>query len=193
MGLRILLSWAHASKSLQTITQMSRQLWPGNRRVFNYRTNVQTVAEHQSSAGEHVAESSQCVKEPCRFWEHPVGVLSPSKVRWRYQAQVTLLFDIDSEGSAQTKRCWSSDWMSKPTFQTKEVRSLDPSLGTWPSAACQMGQFRVFGESVPWQILLLGLLVIPGPARETRVLQFDKKSRAYHTSFNHNRSTKSPR
>ena len=54
-------------KSLQTITQVSRQLWPGNGRVFNYRTNVQTVVEHQSSLGEQVAESSQCMKEPCRF------------------------------------------------------------------------------------------------------------------------------
>ena len=54
-------------KSLQTITQVSRQLWPGNRRVFNYRTNVQTVVEHQSSPGEQVAESSQCKKELCRF------------------------------------------------------------------------------------------------------------------------------
>ena len=54
------------------------------------------------------------------------------------------------------------------------------------------GQFRVFCESVPRQILFLGLLVFPGAARETRVLQFDKKSGAYHTSFNHQRSTKSP-
>ena len=54
-------------KSLQMITQVSRQLWPGNRRVFNSRTNVQTVVEHQSLPGEQVAESSQCMKEPCRF------------------------------------------------------------------------------------------------------------------------------
>ena len=44
-------------------------------------------------------------------------------------------------------------------------------------------------ESVPRQILLLGgLLVISGAARGTRVLQFDKRSGAYHTSFNHQRS-----
>ena len=54
-------------KSLQTITQMSRQLWPGNRGVLNYRRNVQTVVERQSLSGERVAESSQCVKESCRF------------------------------------------------------------------------------------------------------------------------------
>ena len=47
-------------------------------------------------------------------------------------------------------------------------------------------------KPVPRQILLLGLLVIPGAARGTRFLQFDKKSGAYHTSFNHQRSTKSP-
>ena len=41
---------------------MSRQLWPGNRGVLNYRTNVQTVVEQQSLPGERVAESSQCVK-----------------------------------------------------------------------------------------------------------------------------------
>ena len=53
-------------KSLLTITQMSRQLWPGNRGVL---TNVQTVVlvEQQSLPGERVAESSQCVKESCRF------------------------------------------------------------------------------------------------------------------------------
>ena len=68
-------------KSLQTITQMSRQLWPGNRGVLNYRTNVQTVVEQQSLPRERVAESSQCMKEACRFSQHPVGVLSPSKVR----------------------------------------------------------------------------------------------------------------
>ena len=54
-------------KSLQTITQMSRQLWPGNRSVLNYWTNVQTVVEQQSLPGERVAKSSQCVKEACRF------------------------------------------------------------------------------------------------------------------------------
>ena len=40
------------------------------------------------------------------------------------------------------------------------------------------GQFWVFSESVPRQILLLGLLVIPGAARRKRVLQFDKKIRS---------------
>ena len=54
-------------KSLQTITQMGRQLWPGNRGVLNYRTNVQTIVEQQSLPGERVADSSQCVKESCRF------------------------------------------------------------------------------------------------------------------------------
>ena len=44
-------------------------------------------------------------------------------------------------------------------------------------------QLRVFCESVPRQILLLGLLVFPGAARGTRVLQFDKKLGAYHTSL----------
>ena len=55
-----------------------------------------------------------------------------------------------------------------------------------------MGQFRVFCKKVSRQILLLRLLVIPGAAKGTRVLQFDKKSGAYHTSFNHQQSTKSP-
>ena len=39
----------------------------------------------------------------------------------------------------------------------------------------QVGQFRVFCESVRWQILLLGLLLIPGAAQDTRVLQFGGK------------------
>ena len=52
--------------------------------------------------------------------------------------------------------------------------------------------FGSFCESVPRQFLLLGLPVIPGAATGTQVLQFDKKSGAYHTSFNHQRSTKSP-
>ena len=46
------------------------------------------------------------------------------------------------------------------------------------AAACpglRMGRFRVFCESVPRQILLLGLFAIPGAARGPRVLQFDKK------------------
>ena len=38
-----------------------------------------------------------------------------------------------------------------------------------------MDQFRVFCESVPRQILLLGLPVLPGAATGTQVLQFDKK------------------
>ena len=68
---------------------------------------------------------------------------------------------------------------------------MGPSSATSPSTACQMGQFRVFCESVPRETLLLGLLVILGAARSTRVLQFDKRSGGYHTSFNHQRSTKS--
>ena len=52
--------------------------------------------------------------------------------------------------------------------------------------------FGSFAESVPRQVLILGLLVIPGAATGSQVLQFDKKSGAYHTSFNHQRSTKSP-
>ena len=56
----------------------------------------------------------------------------------------------------------------------------------------QVGQFRVFCESVPRQILILRLLAIPGAARSTRVLQFEKISGAYHTSFNHQRSTNRP-
>ena len=57
----------------------------------------------------------------------------------------------------------------------------------------QRCQFRVFCESVPWQILLLGPLVIPGAARRIwwRVLQCDKKSGAHHIAFNHQRSTRS--
>ena len=39
------------------------------------------------------------------------------------------------------------------------------------TSSLPVGQFRVFCESVPRQILLLGFLVIPGPARGTRVLQ----------------------
>ena len=50
-----------------------------------------------------------------------------------------------------------------------------------------MGLLRKHATGNP----LLGLLVIPGAARSTRVLQFDKRSGAYHTSFNHQRSTKS--
>ena len=56
----------------------------------------------------------------------------------------------------------------------------------------KVGQCRVFCESTPWQVLLLRLPVIPGAATGTQVLQFDKQSAAYHTSFNHQRSTKSP-
>ena len=55
-----------------------------------------------------------------------------------------------------------------------------------------MDQFRVFCESLPRQILLLGLPVISGAATGTHVLQFDKKPGALHTSFNHQRSTTSP-
>ena len=89
------------------------------------------------------------------------------------------------------KTRWSSDWTWKPTFQSKDVRRMGPSSATSPSTACQMGQFRVFCESRPRETLLLGLLVILGAARSTRVLQFDKRSGGYHTSFNHQRSTKS--
>ena len=67
-----------------------------------------------------------------------------------------------------------------------------------PLAAVFMYMYRLTGgsisgllRSVPRQVLLVGLLVIPGAATGTQVLQFDKKSGAYHTSFNHQRSTKS--
>ena len=85
---------------------------------------------------------------------------------------------LKSEGLAQTTTRWSSDWTCKPTLQSKDVRRLGPSLATWPYAACQMDQFQVFRESVPRQILLLALLVIPGAATGTQVLQFDKKIRS---------------
>ena len=84
---------------------------------------------------------------------------------------------------------WSSDWTRRPTFQSKDVRRLGSGQ---PCAVCQMDQFQVFCESLPRQILLLGLPVIPGASTGTRVLQFHKNSEAYHTSFNHQRSTKSP-
>ena len=68
-----------------------------------------------------------------------------------------------------------------------------------PLAAAFMYMYRLTGGSisgllrrVPRQVLLVGLLVLPGAATGTQVLQFDKKSGAYHTSFNHQRSTKSP-
>ena len=67
------------------------------------------------------------------------------------------------------------------------------SRGCMRSCTCtglQVRQFWVFYESVPRQILLLGLPVLPGAATGTQVLQFDKKSGAYHISFNHQRSTK---
>ena len=44
-----------------------------------------------------------------------------------------------------------------------------------------MGQFRVFCESMPRQIVFLGLVVIPGAARGTRILPFDKNQE--HTTF----------
>ena len=77
----------------------------------------------------------------------------------------------------------------------EEAGSQFLRLSRLRSCACtglQVGQFRVFCESVPRQVLLVGLLVIPGAATGTQVLQFDKKWGAYHTSFNHQRSTKSP-
>ena len=83
-------------------------------------------------------------------------------------------------------------WTCKPTFLSKDVRRLGPSLATSPCAACQMDQFWVFCESVPRQIFLLGLPVIHGAATGTQVLQFDRKSGAHHTSFNHQPSTNSP-
>ena len=42
----------------------------------------------------------------------------------------------------------------------------------------QVRQFWVFCESVPRQILLLGLPVLLGAATGTQVLQFDKKIRS---------------
>ena len=67
-----------------------------------------------------------------------------------------------------------------------------------PLAAAFMYMYRLTGgsisgllRSVPRQILLLGLPVLSGAATG-RQLQFDKKSGAYHTSFNHQRSTKGP-
>ena len=78
--------------------------------------------------------------------------------------------------------------------QSRPDRS-SASRGCMRSCTCtglQVRQFWVFCESVPRQILLLGLPVLPGAATGTQVLQFDKKSGAYHISFNHQRSTKSP-
>ena len=76
--------------------------------------------------------------------------------------------------------------------QTERRVQDEPLIGYIAIRSLPDGQFRVPCESVPRQILLVVLLVIPGAARGTRVLQFDKRSEVYHTSFNHQRSTKSP-
>ena len=68
--------------------------------------------------------------------------------------------------------------------QSRPDRSSSASRG-WVHVPCtstctglQVGQFRVFCESVPRQVRLVGLLVLPGAATGTQVLQFDKKIRS---------------
>ena len=135
------------------------------------------------------ADCSACADDHSGPWiADPASISTISEPR-----KTTKICLLKSEGLAQTKTRWSSVWTCKPTFQSKDVCNLGPSLAAQPCAACQMDQFRVFFcKSMPRRILLLGLLVIPEAARGTRVLQFDKKSGANHTSFNHQRSTKSP-
>ena len=59
-----------------------------------------------------------------------------------------------------------------------------------PAGGSISGLLRKRATANPFN--LLGLLVIPGATTGTQVLQFDKKSGAYHIFFNHQRSTKSP-
>ena len=114
------------------------------------------------------------------------GVAAPASISMISESRkTTKRCQLKSEGFVQTKTRWSSDSKCRPPFQSKDVRRLGPSVATWPCAVCQMDQFRVFCESVPRQILLLGLPVLPGAATGTQVLQFDKKSEAYHIFFNH--------
>ena len=64
--------------------------------------------------------------------------------------------------------------------QSRPDRSSSASRGCGhvQGLLLQVGQFRVFCERVPRQIPLIRPLVIPGAARGTRVLQFDKKIRS---------------
>ena len=74
----------------------------------------------------------------------------------------------------------TSCFRSKTPTESSCLPESGPDRSSFASRGCvrvctctglQVGQFRVFCESVPRQILLLGLLVIPGAARGTRVLK----------------------
>ena len=75
-----------------------------------------------------------------------------------------------------------SSWRQSGPGRTLATRSSTASRSCFhvprTGLPLQVGQFRVFCESVPRQILFFVLLVIPGAARGTRVLQFDKKIRS---------------
>ena len=91
--------------------------------------------------------------------------------------------------------CFRSKTPPESSCRQSRPDRFSASRGCKRSCTCtglQVRQFWVFCESVPRQILLPGLPVLPGAATGTQVLQFDKKSGAYHISFNHQRSTKSP-
>ena len=118
---------------------------------------------------------------------------------WHRSARST----IEVEGTAWASRyvllCeWGESgtkFTMSVTFKTSCFRSKTPTESSCrqsrsdrrppPLAAAfmymyglQVAQFWVYCESVPRQILLLGLPVITGAARGTRVLQFDKKIRS---------------
>ena len=70
--------------------------------------------------------------------------------------------------------------------QSKPDRSSSASYCCHGSCTCtglplQAGQYRVFCKRVPQQFFLLGLLVLPGVARGTRVLQFVTKKQEHTT------------
>ena len=134
----------------------------------------------------------------CSFWRRNLS----ERVRFRGLALGrSARSTIELEGTAWASRyvllCERGESATKfamnvsiktPCFRSKtptesSCRQSRPDRSSSASRGCihvhvpayRWVNFGSFGESVPLQILLLELLVIPGAARGTRVQQFDKK------------------
>ena len=101
---------------------------------------------------------------------------------------------LKSEGWAQTKTRWSSYWTCRPTFQSKTCAGWAPQ---WPHSHAQSARWINFGSFAK---ACHGKSVYPGFlffleqqwAHKYYSLTKNQERRAYHISFNHQRSTKSP-
>ena len=122
-------------------------------------------------------------------WLSQLGRVAPDRrLSWREQhGRLGMCFFVSGERVLRSLPwMWASRRLaSEARLLLSQVVDIGRIVSLPLAAACsctctglQVRQFWVFCESVPRQILLLGLPVLPGAATGTQVLQFDKKIRS---------------